>query len=46
MSIPIKKTCSDIGKICDPSVTSNITSIIDVENGDLLPERDTDEEED
>ncbi len=45
LSIPIKKTCTDVGKVCDPAVTSNITSIIDVENGDFIPDRDTDEEE-
>ena len=46
LSIPIKKTCSDVGKVCDPTVTSNITSVIDIENGDDIPERDTDENED
>jgi hypothetical protein len=45
LSIPIKKTCSDVGKVCDPAVTSNITSMIDVDNGDFIPDRDTDEEE-
>lgn len=45
LSLPIKKTCSDVGKTCDPSVTANITSTIDVDNGDSMPERDTDEDE-
>ncbi len=45
LSIPIKKTCSDVGKTCDPAMTKNITSIIDVENGDHIPDRDSDEEE-
>lgn len=45
LAIPIKKTCHDVGMTCDPAVTSNITSMIDVDNGDEIPERDTDIEE-
>lgn len=46
LSIPIKKTCSDIGRICDPSVTEKINSVIDVETiANDIPERDSDDEE-
>ena len=45
LAVPIKKTCEDVGKTCDPLMTSNITSIIDIENGDRLPDRDSDEED-
>jgi len=46
LSIPIKKTCSDIGKVCDPAVTAKINSVIDVDTvPDTLPERDTDDDE-
>lgn len=44
LSLPIKKTCQDVGKTCDETVTKNITSMIDVELGDRLPDRDSDEE--
>ncbi len=44
VSIPIKNTCSDVGLVCDPSVTGKITSMIDVDVEEYdMPERDTDE---
>ncbi len=46
LSIPIKKTCSEVGRVCDPAVTEKINSVIDVETiANDLPERDTDEED-
>lgn len=45
LSVPIKKTCEDVGKKCDETVTAKITSMIDVEMGDRLPDRDTDDTE-
>jgi uncharacterized protein len=47
VSIPIKNTCSDVGLVCDPTVTEKITSLIDVHvaEDDDMPERDTDDEE-
>lgn len=46
LSIPIKKTCHDIGSKCDPSIAEKITMVIDVDTtGDDLPERDSDFEE-
>lgn len=49
LSIPIKKTCTDIGLECDPAVTEKINSVIDVELADDdaadLPEWNTDDEE-
>jgi uncharacterized protein len=47
LSIPIKKTCTDIGEICDKSVTDKISSVIDIETVDnTTPDRDSDNEED
>ena len=46
LSLPIKRTCSDIGQVCDPSIAGKISSMIDVEMAENdLPERDTDEED-
>lgn len=46
LSLPIKKTCEDVGKECDETVTRNITSMIDVDLGDEVhPDRETDEDE-
>ncbi|MDP2175790.1 MAG: DUF177 domain-containing protein [Bacteroidota bacterium] len=46
LSIPIKKTCNDIGRKCDPAIEEKITMVIDVDTtGDDLPERDSDFEE-
>lgn len=44
--IPIKKTCENIEKNCDPEITKKITMLFDVDtNSDFYPERDTDENE-
>lgn len=46
LSLPIKKTCADVGLVCDPAVTDKITSYIDVDTiPNDQPERDTDDED-
>jgi uncharacterized metal-binding protein YceD (DUF177 family) len=46
LSIPIKKTCHDIGSKCNPAIAEKITMVIDVDTtGDDLPVRDSDFEE-
>lgn len=46
LSLPIKRTCSDVGLVCDPAVTDKITSTIDVDTiPNDQPERDTDEDD-
>jgi uncharacterized protein len=46
LSIPIKKTCHNIGSKCDSSIEEKITMIIDVDTtGDSLPDRESDFEE-
>jgi uncharacterized metal-binding protein YceD (DUF177 family) len=45
LSLPIKKTCDKVGKVCDSTITEKITQVIDVELQTTDAERTTDLEE-
>lgn len=42
LALPIKKTCSDVGLVCDETITGKITQVIDVSVDDMGAERTTD----
>lgn len=48
LALPIKKTCDNVGLVCDSTITQKITQVIDVEMEDVDTEADrtTDLEED
>ena len=45
LSLPIKKTCDMVEKVCDAAITGKITDVIDVEMQATDAERTTDFEE-
>jgi uncharacterized protein len=42
LSLPIKKTCDKVGKVCDSSITGKITQVIDIDMQTTEAERTTD----